>query len=39
MLRRCVFPYLNDVDLIETRKVAWLLDVKNGDDVLVVEVS
>ena len=32
-------PYLNEVHLIEGLVVAGLLDVENGDDVLMVEIS
>jgi len=31
--------YLNEVDFVERSIVAWLLNVENGDDVFVVEVS
>ena len=31
--------YLDQVDFCETLVVPWLLDVKNGDDVFVVEIT
>jgi hypothetical protein len=31
--------YLNEVDLGKAFVISWFLDVKNGNDVLVIEVS
>lgn len=31
--------HLNEIDLGERLVISWLLDVKNGDDVFVIEIS
>lgn len=33
------YAYLNEIDLVERVVASWLLDIKNGDYIFVVEVS
>jgi hypothetical protein len=36
---KCAITYLNQIDLCERFITSGLLDIKNGDDVLMIEVS